>query len=220
MTDIVIYIPQADGVAPVGWMDGMLWTECAASYGWQGDPKWKQGTIYTVPRESMYYPIVHYEGKWGADITVEGKPVYLPDEQVCSSFCHGNLWESSHSGMASIKWTWSVISKIRLPASHGYYADNPASDEVAIRHIHQRPVWNLDTWQSETKANLPAIEAAGHKVEFAPDWATMFLADLLDAWGLAEPPVRIREVELDEEDKAAIALIRTRVRPINQEQPK
>lgn len=186
------------------------------------------------------YPIVPCKGEWGADIAVNGRPEWLPDGQRCEVFETRwllNRWADY--------WNWTTITKIRLPASHGYYADNAcmnnaaavfsgftASDvEIAtartmgyssVREALEAfalsktfDAFNLDTWLSETKANLPAIEAAGHSVTFAPEpveWAEQLF---FDAMNISKHSLKKAGAgDLDENDLAALALIRSRVRPV------
>lgn len=207
MTDYVEYTPPANGVAPRGWQEGMVWRYdgLAPRSIPNNNPYWETSHTYHIPTAALHYPIVPYEEKWGADIAVEGRPEWLSDEQPCKPCWNGVTWRTWSYSDASDVEGWDRVTKIRLPASHGYYADNPASDESAPNSLYCSS--DVTEW---LRANLPAIEAAGHSVTFAPDLAMQLFCDVVKIANWGEPT----EGVLDKKDRAAIALIRSRVRPV------
>lgn len=204
MTDYVEYNPPADGVSPRGWQAGMAWENNTRNYKDATQPiRWWKDETYHVPPAALHYQTVPYEGEWGADIAVNGRPDWLPYRQAFSLKDCGDF-----IGLDVIRsgWLWHKgVTSIRLPASHGYYADNPEYGRIHTDGSRSggqppkdsTPIFSVEAWQAETKANLPAIEAAGHSVTFAPDWAAALY------WSTT-----------DLHSTYAIELIRSSVRPV------
>ena len=155
MTDFIEYTPPADGVAPRGWVNGMAW-DLQPTIGEliTGDvPSWFSNCKYRIPPEALHYPIAPFVGEWGAEIEYNGWPNWLPDMQDVSLYYEGK-WRQNN------EWRINFASKIRLPESHGYYADNTVDQWMHVEPV-SAAAFDAQAWLDQGRANADAVVAIG-----------------------------------------------------------
>lgn len=134
------------------------------------------------------------------------------------------IWRPEYDGHAPPKWRdgmawgiegvvdvrhrnylpeWNVANRYTVPAE----ALNSPNDDAKLPNP-----WTLGNLQFALR-QYPAAELAKHGITLAEpkDWATELWADLFAVRGIPSAAKSTREGRLDDEDRAAIALIRERV---------
>lgn len=150
------------------------------------------------------------------------------------------IWKPEHDGHAppnwreGMKWTRPTMPSVFNESGHpewvgGYEYRVPAE---ALNSPNDDASGDVDTWKrddamakwkaadaadiarmAESLRQYPAEELAKHGITLAPekDWATELWAELFTIRGMTGFAKSIREGRIDDDDRAAIELLRTRI---------
>lgn len=133
-------------------------------------------------------------------------------------------WEPKYDGHAPPNWRWGMAYWVLecKKAEPFSYLDGPAwwcgneylveAEALNSPNDDAKPYdWQVDAALHVIR-QLPAEELAKHGITLAPekDWATELWADLCTICGMTGFAKNIREGRIDDDDRAAIELLRTR----------
>ncbi len=135
------------------------------------------------------------------------------------------IWRPEYDGHAPPNWREGMFEEHRhRDFGIGWVSSTPTWAKDYEYHVSAEALnspnddaklpdpWTLDNLQFALR-QYPAAELAKHGITLAEpkDWATELWADLFAVRGIPSAAKSTREGRLDDEDRAAIALIRERV---------